>query len=1132
MFSLKLALAVVIIFFLLYNSAAIFASDKPTIQKLVEFSLYTIIIMIVGNFLFSVITYYQTKPKIGRVGDRGIRGQRGDSGDKGKCEESCGIKVCIIDLTNIANTVFYLELEKIYGGVMLQYNLKDKVDENAIVDKIWNKIYKNHRISIISKENRAKFGKLSEAEKRKTIEDLLKIYATYSPDKKRLYIRIHAGQDLGDDLRTRLSRDREYFKFKNIVPEVVLKEDNLDLLNACLGDTINKKIVELDENEKETAEKDKLPLLALYDCDKSGELREPKKEDEDPEEDKDEDEIPEGKTPEGTLMRPKDLRKLKIRNEFFKNKIRSICNSPEYQEILEIDVDNRPNEKKLIEFISENVTNWVRNLMNFTYIKEDGEMSYGGMRFLLTREANINVFDEYLSSESYTASFSKKELINLNPINELKKYDTWNWNQVYTNVPLIFEKCDDKQEIPNGTEPKLSIVTTNNYRKVYDTRVKDSKWYSTDKYCPFNQLGEFNNNPNNIKECVFYDTNSQGHDYLEGRQPAWKSVEYTKPKSLAFYHPISKPTDEVDEPTPSERKLVKNEYYKDEQGRYYYPLGSIWSGLIVDENNSRRDANKYSPISRETGTGNTGNGPEKETILVTGDIADPVDYVKIWNSRGDGDGCVDCQEIEATIWRPIPPEGYVALGDVVVQGNSKPDPEEVSLMKCVPESCVSKIPLGQKVWDSDKLVKKVFAEDSSTLESSIHPIHKFYIQLAQNFDNIDFNNNSTFKIMSSNLEDIIDTLISEEEKKSEIERKNSKTYKNPFSTEINIKKLNAFRNSDFMKKWPIQDITKLQEFQADKKSLYILSNKINGVVTKILESYSNKYMNLRDKGNNDFNDSSLIKPQFNTNVSVKGKSFSMKNYEPTPLKPILSGSKPVNIYSAGASKNNMERAYRMDLNIRDDGGHNLFLADNEGTIKKPKFAYKLKRQCFQSIPGKPIETNAVAGTLSNITREEETRKSAEKYFTFPMNILITSESGNLRSPDGKAKKYYLTLAKTIKDKNTGKKTPVYIIRTISKKDKSFSNCLGIYGEKLVSAAINTNYNGNFWTCENIDSSKKNFVPENLNEKVIIRLKSYKDPSKIFSHEYNLFGVGSESIKTGEAAETSKACQWKSEKIRD
>ena len=92
MFSLKLALAVVVIFFLLYNGASIFSSDKSGLQKTVEFSLYAIIVMIVANFIFSVITYYQTKPKIGQVGDRGIIGQQGDKGNKGKCEEKCGLK--------------------------------------------------------------------------------------------------------------------------------------------------------------------------------------------------------------------------------------------------------------------------------------------------------------------------------------------------------------------------------------------------------------------------------------------------------------------------------------------------------------------------------------------------------------------------------------------------------------------------------------------------------------------------------------------------------------------------------------------------------------------------------------------------------------------------------------------------------------------------------------------------------------------------------------------------------------------------------------------------------------------------------------------------------------------------------
>ena len=332
-----------------------------------------------------------------------------------------------------------------------------------------------------------------------------------------------------------------------------------------------------------------------------------------------------------------------------------ICNSPEYQEILETNEDNRPNEKRLIEFISKTVAGWVSTLMNVSYFNpETDEIAYGGMRFLLTREADINVFDEYLGSESYKASFTKKELVELNPINELRKYDIWNWNQPYTNVPLLFEKCDKAQEQPQGLEPILSIVKTNNYEKVYDSKVKKSKWYSTDKYCPFNQMGEFNDNPNNVRECVFYDTNNQVHDYLEGKQPAWKSIEYSKPKSIGFYHPKSKPKEEIDEPTPGERNEAKNEYYKDEQGRYYYPIGSVWSGLIVDDTDGRKDANEFTPESRETNTGNLGNGPEKETVLVSGDVVDPIDYIKIWNSKGDGDGCLDCQEEEATIWRPIP----------------------------------------------------------------------------------------------------------------------------------------------------------------------------------------------------------------------------------------------------------------------------------------------------------------------------------------------------------------------------------------------------------------------------------------------------------------------------------------------
>ena len=234
MFALKLTLAVAVLLFLTYNGLAIFATEKPALQKWIELTLYTIIIMIISNIIISVITYYQTKDKKGIAGDKGIKGQIGDTGNRGKCDEKCGTKVCQLDLTNIANTTFYIELEKIYGGVMLQYNLNEnRVDENKIINFIWKKIYDNHKINLIQKNNREKFNALDEDEKRKVIEDLLKVYATYSPDKKRLYIRIHGGQDLGNELRARITSNNEYFKYKSYIPEVVSREDTLDSINSC-----------------------------------------------------------------------------------------------------------------------------------------------------------------------------------------------------------------------------------------------------------------------------------------------------------------------------------------------------------------------------------------------------------------------------------------------------------------------------------------------------------------------------------------------------------------------------------------------------------------------------------------------------------------------------------------------------------------------------------------------------------------------------------------------------------------------------------------------------------------------------------------------------------------------------------
>ena len=1134
MFALKLSLAVLILFFLMYNGASIMVQEKPLMRRMVELSLYIIILIIIGNFAFSVITYYQVKDKIGEIGDSGIRGQKGDTGDKGVCESNCGIKVCILDLLSTANKTFYIELERIYGGVMLQYDIPKgrKISTKKITSFIWNKIYDNHRILIILPENREKFMAEPEEKKREIIESILNVYVTRNSDNSILYVRIHAGKPLGEKLRKEIAKNSRYFEFNKIVPSLVTKEDEMDALNKCMMESVGQKIVYKGNDDSEAGGNDEIVIKG---CDES-ELEELKRSGATPQlADAELDRIVE-EDPELDLGDPevkeKKLNKLKIRNLFFINKIRSICNSPEYQETLEIELKNKPNEKKLIDFLAETMTKWVRTLMTFTYIKEDGEMSYGGMRFLLTRESDVNVFHKYLDSENYRDSFSKVELTKMNPLYELKKYDVWNWNQPYTNVPLIFEKCEKEQDVPLGREPILSIIETNNYKKVYDSNTNKSKWYSSDKfgYCAYNQMGEFNDNPDDKKECVFYDVNSQGHDYLEGRQPAWKSIEYNNPKSLGLYHPKSIPKHKMKETDPTIRATIKNEYFKDDNNRYYFPLGSVWSGNIED---NRPDANYFNPISRETNTGNLGKGTEKKTILVTGDIKDPVDYKKIWNNKGDGKGCGDCQEGEATLWRPVPPTGYICLGDVAVEGNEKPDIENEALIKCVPEKCVTKIPINTRVWDSDLLLKKTYGEGGGTGNyfiggsGAIHSVHYFFLLLAEKFSKVSFENVNSFTFSTNDLMDLINGMIKNyRDFHSKNEQKESDTFINPYSAERQIKRLEQFKNSNFIRQWPLTSYQSNRTlFYYGRKEIYEIIKYLKKLKVQILELYQLKYENYKDLG---FKESKETK--FNKKLVVKlpfakgGASYTINVND----MPMLSGSKPINIYSAGNKDSKIEKYFRPDLKLDENEGHNLFVADNEKNVKKPKFAYKLKKQCFQPMKGTPPESNKVAGTLSNLERKGYARKSAMHYFTYPLNVVISCEAGGDRSFNGKPKQYYLSFAKEIENKDTRIKTPTYIIRTFDDIKRKFTKCLGIFDDELIESEIDINYKGNLWVPVNVDSTKTNFTP-NENEKVVINIVSYKDNSKCFSHSFDLFGKG--VITLSEDKQSANA-RWDSKLLRD
>ena len=125
-------------------------------------------------------------------------------------------------------------------------------------------------------------------------------------------------------------------------------------------------------------------------------------------------------------------------------------------------------------------------------------------------------------------------------------------------------------------------------------------------------------------------------------------------------------------------------------GKNYYPVGTVWRG----------SNNIYKSIKKDS------YGPKKETILIS-DVGTepPVDFKLIWSTVDNE--CENCipPENSFSIWRPIPPKGFVSLGDLVMPGDNKPDNDSI---RCIPEKCVQELPVqdNSSVWNEKGFQKK------------------------------------------------------------------------------------------------------------------------------------------------------------------------------------------------------------------------------------------------------------------------------------------------------------------------------------------------------------------------------------------------------------------------------------------
>lgn len=117
-------------------------------------------------------------------------------------------------------------------------------------------------------------------------------------------------------------------------------------------------------------------------------------------------------------------------------------------------------------------------------------------------------------------------------------------------------------------------------------------------------------------------------------------------------------------------------------------LGNLWDypdKLPVAELNGYNEISNLFTIN---------NDVPKGYLYVRKDLSKPaIDYIRIWDNAGAFGGKT------ISMWRPIPPEHYIALSDVLVLGLNKPDN---NLVKCVHEDYViSKTSVQKAIWTSE-----------------------------------------------------------------------------------------------------------------------------------------------------------------------------------------------------------------------------------------------------------------------------------------------------------------------------------------------------------------------------------------------------------------------------------------------
>jgi len=387
-----------------------------------------------------------------------------------------------------------------------------------------------------------------------------------------------------------------------------------------------------------------------------------------------------------------------IKNEFIKSRVKSHCNSPEFSKIYTKYGANTSDNMGSYDYMFKIWSIWILIILKYDrgsfFLESEklGEQDFVNMitendkldgsntlnwndMFIDKINNNVKITKKLVDSNfQYSDNdtlnknfFSHKGVPNYNesPFDEIKNYSSWYWGNdnskpiidIINNIDqednaLLYKTCYNEKL---DELPKIKIKTTNNFYKLFSTdNVAQVKNKELGTYIPFQKLGR--------TKITFM----RAHQYIDNNE---------HPK-FRTYKPIGDIVFESD-------KLKK---YPFESGECK-PDSIKYSGLNID---------RLVP-------------KDISSILVSGDVKHPIGYKQVYKLLPKIKSGLNKNIDNCTVWEPIPPEGYKAMGYIIdtTPYNTNPIIPSTDIIVCLPKELVIKTEKLKKMWRSNNKLNTI-----------------------------------------------------------------------------------------------------------------------------------------------------------------------------------------------------------------------------------------------------------------------------------------------------------------------------------------------------------------------------------------------------------------------------------------